>query len=112
MTPPSARAVVYMDRISPAIAGLLGEAATPLVACQIAPCPRPSPDRENSAGAGLNRAGVKISALEIALKERSCETAGAPPVISIWPLLSKTAACSKRGVVMSAVAENVPVAGL
>ena len=57
ITLPSITLLVYMARTSPAAAGLLVETTSPVAACQIAPCPLPSAERENSEGAGANTPG-------------------------------------------------------
>src|SRR5947209_3339059 len=100
ITPRSGRLVVYIDKYSPATAGLSAEAICPVWACQMAPCPRPSPDRENSAGAGTSTAGVYRSALDVV---------PAPPVIKTLPLESSVAVGPKRPTVMSPVRENTAV---
>jgi hypothetical protein len=52
MTPPSIRLMVYIDSVSPTMAGLSADATCPVVACQMAPCPCALPPSENNTGAG------------------------------------------------------------
>src|SRR5437660_11682277 len=100
--PVSVRLVVYMESASPAEAGAAGETNWPVVACQIAPCPFPSPDIENRRGAGTSTDGLYSSALA---------DGPTPPVNSTLPSLRSVAVWAPRAAVILPVAEKAPDAG-
>src|SRR5689334_1067751 len=105
--------VVYIERTSPATAGVVGEATFPVMPSQTAPWPFPSEESENNTGARIMTGGLYTSAAAGSLgwyEGKPCD-AVMPPAISTWPLLRRVAVWQQRPVIMLPAGVNPTMAG-